>query len=81
MMKSISQSARENQSFADEQATLVNQTSVYTSEIAASIQKNTVDADAQLQGARHIQDYVKNIIGNMYIVMYVVNICFTIVSL
>ena len=60
MMKSISQSARENQSFADEQATLVNQTSVYTSEIAASIQKNTVDADAQLQGARHIQDYVKN---------------------
>ncbi len=60
MMESISQSARENQSFADDQAALVNQTSVYTSDIAASIQKNTVDANAQLQGARHIQDYVKN---------------------
>jgi len=61
MMKSISQSARENQSLADEQATFVNQTSAYTSKIVTSIQKNTVDAEAQLQDARNVRDFVKNL--------------------
>ncbi len=61
MMQSISQSAKENQTLADEQAILVNETSVYTSDIVTSIQKNTLDADAQLQGARNVRDFVKNL--------------------
>lgn len=63
MMKSISQASSENQALADEQATLVNQTSAYTSNIVSSIQKNTDDAEAQLQGARNVRDFVKSM-GN-----------------
>jgi methyl-accepting chemotaxis protein len=61
MMDSISQSAKDNQTLAHDQAILVNETSVYTSDIVASIQKNTIDAEAQLQGARNVRDLVKNL--------------------
>ena len=59
VMKSISQSTKENRAFADEQAALVTETSKYTSDIVNSIQNNTVNADAQLQKARNVRDFVK----------------------
>jgi methyl-accepting chemotaxis protein len=59
VVKSISQAAKENRSLADEQARFVTEASKYTSEIVNSIQENTVNAEAQLQGARNIRDFVK----------------------
>ncbi len=63
VIKSISQSAKENRAFADEQAALVTETSKYTSEIVNSLQKNTGSAEAQLQRARNVCDFVKKM-GN-----------------
>jgi len=57
--KSISQSTKQNRAFADEQARLVTEASTYTSEIVNSIRNNTVNAEAQLQGARNVRDFVK----------------------
>jgi len=57
----ISQAAEENRVLADEQAELVNEASTYSKTIVNSIQKNTVKADKQLQGARNAHDVVKKI--------------------
>ena len=57
----ISQVAEENRALADEQAELVTEASTYSKDIVNSIQKNTVKADMQLQGARNAHDVVKKI--------------------
>ena len=60
IVKMISQAAEENRSLADAQATLVMEASEYSQNIVHSIQKNTGTAEQQLQGARNVRDFVKN---------------------
>ncbi len=59
VVKIISQAAQENRVLADEQAALVAEASKYALDIVNSIQENTVDADAQLRGARNVRDFVE----------------------
>ena len=59
IVEDISQSTKENRTFADEQATLVTEASTYTTEIVTSIRNNTENAEAQLQGARNVSAFVK----------------------
>lgn len=59
VVKIISQAAEENRVLADEQAALVAEASKCTLDIVNSIQENTVDADAQLRGARNVRDFVE----------------------
>lgn len=68
MVQSISQSAEDNQALAREQADLVNETSGSTSKIVSSIHKNTVDADAQLQQARHVRELVNSLSHTAHLV-------------
>ena len=61
VVKMISHASEENRALADEQAKLVKEASQYSQEIVHSIQKNTVNAEKQLQGARNVRDVVKKI--------------------
>ncbi|GAK55819.1 methyl-accepting chemotaxis sensory transducer [Candidatus Vecturithrix granuli] len=56
----ISQAAEENRRIADEQAALVLEASEYSQQIVTSIQNNTDTAEQQLQQARNVRDFVKN---------------------
>lgn len=60
IVKMISQAAEENRSLADAQATLVMEASQYSQNIVHSIQNNTGTAEQQLQEARNVRDFLKN---------------------
>lgn len=61
MANAISHTIKENQTFVAEQTTLAQEISEYTATIETSIQKNTSDADQQLQRARNIREVVKKL--------------------
>lgn len=60
IVKSMSQSAEESRSLADEQARLVQDASIYTSKIVDSIRENTLTAEEQLQRSLNVRDVVKS---------------------
>jgi methyl-accepting chemotaxis protein len=59
IIKLISQAAEENRTLATEQVKLVQEASAHTLQIVKSIERNTGNAEAQLQGARSVRDFVK----------------------
>ena len=59
VVQGMGPSIEENRAMAAEQAALVTETSQSAADVVDSIQRNTANAETQLQQARHVRDFLK----------------------